>query len=95
MPGLPCTCPLHRSLRRFLPERARALGVPFGPLCGQLKAGQSVRGADGRTVHSFEVKQGACRPQASEARILSAAGLRAVQQYFEVLSACVNVLKIV
>lgn len=64
MPGMPCTCPPHHSMRRFLPERARALGVPFGPLCGQLKAGQSVRGANGRMVHSFEVKKGAWRLQA-------------------------------
>ncbi|MDJ0764372.1 MAG: ribonuclease Z [Myxococcota bacterium] len=39
----------------FYPERARALGVPVGPLFSQLQAGQSVTTPDGRTVHSNEV----------------------------------------
>ena len=36
-------------------EKALALGVPKGPLLGQLKAGQSVQLADGRIVESAQV----------------------------------------
>ncbi|MGN7456930.1 ribonuclease Z [Paenibacillus pasadenensis] len=36
-------------------EKARALGVPFGPLLGQLKNGRDVRLPDGRTVRSSDV----------------------------------------
>jgi ribonuclease Z len=35
---------------RFHPERARALGIPEGPLFGQLQEGRSVTLADGRTI---------------------------------------------
>lgn len=35
---------------RFDAEAARALGVPFGPLFGQLKAGQTVTLPDGRVI---------------------------------------------
>ncbi|WP_041243801.1 ribonuclease Z [Gloeobacter kilaueensis] len=34
----------------FDAERAAALGVPFGPLYGQLKSGQSITLADGRVI---------------------------------------------
>jgi ribonuclease Z len=40
---------------RFDLERARALGVPAGPLFGQLQRGASVKLADGRTIESAEV----------------------------------------
>ena len=40
---------------RLLVERCTELGVPKGPLLGQLKAGQDVTLADGRTVSSAEV----------------------------------------
>lgn len=35
---------------RFAVEQAQALGIPFGPLYGQLKAGKSVALPDGRTI---------------------------------------------
>jgi len=40
----------HSRLGRFNPDRARELGIPEGPLWGQLHKGNSVTLADGRTV---------------------------------------------
>ena len=45
------------SVCRFLPERARALGVRKGPLFGRLKSGQAVPGTGGRLVHPHEVRR--------------------------------------
>lgn len=44
----------HDRRGRFDPERARELGVPSGPLFGQLHAGQPVT-VDGRTVRPEDV----------------------------------------
>jgi ribonuclease Z len=40
---------------RFNLERARALGVPAGPLYSQLQSGKSVTLDDGRVIHSSEI----------------------------------------
>jgi ribonuclease Z len=42
-------------LGTFDAERAAALGVPFGPLYGRLKSGETVTLADGRTVDGKEL----------------------------------------
>ena len=45
----------ERSHRPFLPEKAEALGLPFGPLRGELVAGKTVTLEDGRTVGPEDV----------------------------------------
>jgi ribonuclease Z len=39
----------------FEVEKARALGIPAGPLYGQLKRGETVRLADGRTISGLDL----------------------------------------
>jgi ribonuclease Z len=45
----------HPRLGRFNPERARELGIPEGPLWGQLHRGKPVTLPDGRTVGPGEL----------------------------------------
>jgi ribonuclease Z len=51
----------HTRLGRFNPERARALGIPEGPLWGQLHKGKPVTLEDGRTIGPGDLV-GAPRP---------------------------------
>ena len=51
----------HIRLGRFNPERAQELGIPEGPLWGQLHKGKTVTLADGRTVGPADLV-GAPRP---------------------------------
>jgi ribonuclease Z len=45
----------EKARRPFLPEKAEALGVPFGPIRRDLVAGQAVTLADGRTIRPDDV----------------------------------------
>jgi len=45
----------HDRLGRFDPDRARELGIPEGPLWGQIHKGQTVRLSDGKTVSPEEL----------------------------------------
>jgi len=45
----------HRRLGRFDPEKARALGIPEGPLWGKVHKGEAVEGAGGRMVKPEEL----------------------------------------
>jgi len=45
----------HSRLGRFNPERARALGIPEGPLWGELHRGRSVTLPDGRSIGPTEL----------------------------------------
>jgi len=51
----------HTRRGRFNPERARSLGIPEGPLWGELHKGKSIRLEDGRTVTPDDLV-GAPRP---------------------------------
>ena len=45
----------HDRLGRFDPDRAREIGIPEGPLWGQIHKGKSIALADGRTVPPSEL----------------------------------------
>lgn len=48
-------CELPSIPGKFMPDKAKALGVQRGPLWGQLKAGQPAPGTEGRMVQPHEV----------------------------------------
>ncbi|MHA2380172.1 MAG: ribonuclease Z [Candidatus Thorarchaeota archaeon] len=45
----------HRPTGEFLPDKAKSLGVPKGPLWGRLSNGETVRLDDGREIRPEEV----------------------------------------
>eukprot|EP00889_Picochlorum_renovo_P000433 jgi/Picre1/27463/NNA_000430.t1 len=50
-------CQLSDIPGKFLPQKAASLGVPRGPLYGKLQKGESVEGANGKTVHPSDVME--------------------------------------
>ena len=50
-------CDLTDTPGRFLPEKATALGVPMGPMFGQLKGGKAVQLPSGKTVQPADVRR--------------------------------------
>jgi len=54
----------HERPGKFHPDRAAALGVPFGPLYGELQRGRAVTLPDGRRVEPAQVVDGARRGRA-------------------------------
>lgn len=50
-------CQLPDIPGKFLPQKAASLGVPRGPLYGQLQKGQSVQAANGETVQPSDVME--------------------------------------
>ena len=56
--GVACyICELPDIPGKFLPQKAASLGVPRGPLYGQLVKGMEVKAANGRMVHPSEVME--------------------------------------
>lgn len=56
--GVPCLgyrLEEHQRPGRFSPERARALGLPAGPLWGALQRGEPVQGPRGETIEPDQV----------------------------------------
>ena len=53
-------CDLANTPGRFLPEKAAAMGVPKGPMFGQLKGGQAVVLPDGKAVQPADVTLPTC-----------------------------------
>lgn len=45
----------HQRLGRFDPDKARALGIPEGPLWGRIHKGETIQLADGRTIEPVEL----------------------------------------
>ena len=66
-------CRLQDVLGKFLPERARELGVRPGPLFGQLKGGEAVMGSC-RMVQPEEVRSDS---QVLTVALLGASGMGA------------------
>jgi ribonuclease Z len=76
----------HRRLGRFDPDKAKALGIPEGPLWGRIHKGEPVTWGEGRTVSPSElvgpprpgrlvVISGDTRPSESLARVAAGADL--------------------
>ncbi len=57
VPAACYVCQLSEIKGKFLPEKARALGVPAGPEFSKLVDGACVGGSNGRVVHPHEVME--------------------------------------